>query len=76
MKEMNKKKNPKKNQYQILVIICALCAIVYGYIFYVACKLHNPAKMWFNGLIAAAWAFCAVVWLLQLKKIKNEGEKQ
>lgn len=72
---MNKTKNPKKNQYQILVIICALAAIVYGYIFYIGFRLHSPAKMWFNGLIALAWCFCCIVWFMQLKKI-NRQEKE
>lgn len=66
--------NKKKNQYQILVIICVLLAIFYTYCFYIALRLHNHFKIYFNGLITILWAFCAVVWYLLLKKINKAGK--
>lgn len=72
---MNKVKNPKKNQYQILVIICIILFVAYTYFFYIACRLHNHFKMWLQGSLAALWCFCGIVWFLQLKKI-NRQEKE
>ena len=74
---MNKAKNPKKNRYQILVIICAILFIIYSYSFYIAFSWRNHFKMWLNGGLAALWCFCGIVWFILLKKInKNEEDKQ
>ncbi len=69
---MPKEKNTKKNLYQILIIICTLAIVVYGYSLYVSLKLHNNFKILLNGVLTAAWLFCAVIWWLQLKKIRQQ----
>lgn len=72
---MNKTKNPKKNQYQIFVIISAILFITYTYSFYIACRLHNHSKMWLQGSLAALWCICGIMWLIQLRKIDRQEKE-
>lgn len=73
---MSKPKNPKRNQYQILIIICVVLFFVYGYSFYIACRLHNHFKMWLHGGLALLWCICGILWWILLKRLNKNDNVQ
>lgn len=70
-------RNPKKNLYQIAVIVSVIAMVIYGYSLYISAKWHHTGKIYWNLTLCTLWFLSAILWLRKLGILaKEERENQ
>ncbi len=65
---MMRKKNTRKNRYQIFTIGSVILAAVYAYALYNAIQAENRSKIFMYGAISLAWIILAYYWMRSAAK--------